>query len=72
MSAASLLSFSVIMMSFYINITDKLLIPTLISILILVFGIIFIILGIIGTYLGRVFTEVKRRPLYIISKSIES
>lgn len=72
MSAASLLSFSVIMMSFYINITDDLLIPTLISILILVFGIIFIILGIIGTYLGRVFTEVKKRPLYIISKSIES
>jgi dolichol-phosphate mannosyltransferase len=72
MSVASLLSFLVIMMSFYINITDKLLIPTLISILILVFGIIFIILGIIGTYLGRVFTEVKRRPLYIISKSIES
>jgi dolichol-phosphate mannosyltransferase len=72
MSVASLLSFLVIMMSFYINITDKLLIPTLISILILVFGIIFIILGIIGTYLGRVFTEVKKRPLYIISKSIES
>jgi dolichol-phosphate mannosyltransferase len=72
MSAASLLSFFVIMMSFYINITDDLLIPTLISILILVFGMIFIILGIIGTYLGRVFTEVKKRPLYIISKSNES
>jgi dolichol-phosphate mannosyltransferase len=72
MSAASLLSIFVIMMSFYINITDDLLIPTLISILILVFGMIFIILGIIGTYLGRVFTEVKKRPLYIISKSNES
>ena len=72
MSAASLLSFLLIMMRFYINITDDLLIPTLISLLILVFGMIFVILGIIGTYLGRVFTEVKKRPLYVISKFIES
>jgi dolichol-phosphate mannosyltransferase len=72
MSATSLFSFLLIMMSSYANNTNNLLIPTLISILILVFGIIFIILGIIGTYLGRVFTEVKNRPLYIISNSAES
>jgi len=72
MSAASLISFLIIIFSSYTNITDEILFPTLISVLFLLFGIIFIILGIIGTYLGRVFTEVKKRPLYIISKSIES
>jgi polyisoprenyl-phosphate glycosyltransferase len=33
-------------------------------------GIILIILGIIGIYLGRVFHEVKARPLYLVSKTI--
>jgi len=31
-------------------------------------GIILIFLGIIGTYIGRIFNEVKNRPLYIIDK----
>jgi len=30
-------------------------------------GVILVFLGIIGIYLGRVFQEVKRRPLYVIS-----
>jgi dolichol-phosphate mannosyltransferase len=33
-------------------------------------GSILVVLGIIGIYLGRVFQESKKRPLYIISKSI--
>jgi dolichol-phosphate mannosyltransferase len=32
-------------------------------------GVILTVLGIIGIYLGRVFQEVKRRPLFIISES---
>ena len=32
-------------------------------------GIILTVLGIIGIYLGRIFQEVKRRPLFIISES---
>lgn len=33
-------------------------------------GIIVMILGIIGTYLGKTYDEVKKRPLYVISKSM--
>lgn len=35
-------------------------------------GIILVVLGIQGIYLGRVFQEVKNRPLYIISSSINT
>jgi dolichol-phosphate mannosyltransferase len=33
-------------------------------------GSILIVLGILGIYLGRVFNQVKNRPLYIISAEI--
>jgi dolichol-phosphate mannosyltransferase len=35
-------------------------------------GSILVVLGIIGIYLGRVFQESKKRPLFIISKSTEA
>jgi len=41
------------------------------SLILLIFflsGIILVVLGIIGVYLGRVFQEVKRRPLFIVSE----
>lgn len=37
---------------------------------ILLSGIFLIVLGITGSYIGRIFNEVKKRPLYIISDSI--
>jgi dolichol-phosphate mannosyltransferase len=33
-------------------------------------GVILTILGIMGVYLGRIFQEVKNRPLFVISNKI--
>jgi hypothetical protein len=37
----------------------------------LVGGFILISLGITGTYIGKIYTEVKRRPLYHIQEILE-
>lgn len=44
--------------------------PSLMASIFFVGGSILIVLGILGIYLGRVFNEVKNRPLYIISEEI--
>ncbi len=40
--------------------------------MLLLSGIQMISLGIMGEYLGRVYTEVKKRPLYIIAGILRS
>ena len=45
-------------------------IPTIISIMMLMFGFMFIFLGIMGEYLARVFDEVKERPIYIVNRKL--
>jgi len=34
------------------------------------FGLLFAIIGIVGLYIGKIFDEVKRRPLYLIQETI--
>ena len=48
---------------------DRKRIPSLIVVLLFVSGIQLMILGIFGGYLGRVFTEAKGRPVYLIGES---
>lgn len=42
--------------------------PSLIAVVLFVSGVQLIVLGVIGEYLGKVFTESKRRPVYVISE----
>lgn len=42
--------------------------PTLLSIIIFLGGVQLLSLGVIGEYLGRIFDEVKNRPLYLVEK----
>jgi len=41
---------------------------TLFAVLFFFIGMIFLALGLIGEYAGRIYTEVRRRPTYIIRK----
>ena len=43
---------------------------TLVIILLFSNGLIFLYLGILGEYLGQMFMEVKRRPAFIIDRTI--
>jgi dolichol-phosphate mannosyltransferase len=43
---------------------------SIITLMLFIGGIILIILGVLGIYIGRIFVEVKKRPLYIISQKI--
>jgi dolichol-phosphate mannosyltransferase len=43
---------------------------TLICSLMLLIGLQFIFLGILGEYVGRIFTQVKGRPLYVVEEEI--
>ncbi len=43
---------------------------SLVALLIIFNGILFLVIGIMGEYLGRIYDEVKARPLYIVGRTI--
>jgi glycosyltransferase involved in cell wall biosynthesis len=65
LSLTSLIVFRTIRAGF-VEITPSIVLGTVC----LIGGSILVVLGIIGVYLSRVFTEVKKRPLYVISDKI--
>ena len=72
----SLLSFLGVLYAFYIIIRTMIYgvdVPGYASLLVFILllgGVQMIILGILGEYIGRIFIEVKRRPLYLIEKRV--
>jgi dolichol-phosphate mannosyltransferase len=44
--------------------------PSLMTIILFIGGMILIMIGILGVYLGRIFQEVKNRPLFLIGEEI--
>lgn len=46
--------------------------PTMICLILIFGGLQMFLLGIIGEYLGRVYVELKKRPIYIIKDEVSS
>jgi glycosyltransferase involved in cell wall biosynthesis len=46
--------------------------PSLLTIMLFLGGIQLMTLGVIGEYLGRIFNETKRRPLYLVERFLPS
>lgn len=44
--------------------------PSLLVIVLFLGGVQLLTLGIIGEYVGRIFNETKRRPLYLLAESL--
>lgn len=68
-SIAAFLAIPLTVVARYANIFERG-VPTTIIIVLLLGGIQLITLGIIGEYIGRIYDEVKKRPLYVVGERI--
>ena len=68
-SMAAFLAIPLTVVARYANIFERG-VPTTIIIVLLLGGIQLITLGIIGEYIGRIYDEVKHRPLYVVGERI--
>ena len=44
--------------------------PTIVTLILFIGGIQLLSLGIIGEYVGRIFNETKKRPVYIVEEYV--
>ncbi|MDA0182283.1 glycosyltransferase family 2 protein [Solirubrobacter phytolaccae] len=68
-SVVAFLAIPLTVVARYANIFERG-VPTTIIIVLLLGGIQLITLGIIGEYIGRIYDEVKKRPLYVVGERI--
>jgi glycosyltransferase involved in cell wall biosynthesis len=69
----SLVAFAQMIYGLYAKIVLEATVPgwaTTITVLSFMFGILFILLGLVGEYIGRILTEVRVRPRFIINEQI--
>lgn len=65
MSGVSLISLIVVVLRALINNTSVSGWPSMVSIFLFIGGLQLLVLGIIGRYIGNIYLEVKRRPIYL-------
>jgi polyisoprenyl-phosphate glycosyltransferase len=70
LSGASLLYFVVTVIAIFVKGVPFAGYGTIVSLILLMFGVLFFILGILGQYIAQIYEEVKARPNFIVDREI--